>query len=340
LRTELSRYKFHDDRSFLGFALEFKEIYLAQRRIQGIVRRTPLEASPFFSEACGGEVYLKLENLQLTGSFKIRGALNKMLQLSPEERRRGVVTASAGNHAQGIGYGAKMLGIQATIVVPRNTPKTKVEAIQRYGVDLIIHGENYDAAERKARELEREQSKVYVSPYNNYAIIAGQGTVGLEMWEEKNDLEVVLVPVGGGGLISGVALALKSLNPDIEIIGVQSKASPVMYESIKQGRIVEVTMEESIAEGLHGGIEKDSVTFDLVKELVEDIILVEEADIETAIALFLEHHHQVAEGAGAVGLAALIRGEKRFKGRRIGVVISGGNIDISLIRKILNSTKT
>jgi len=324
----------------LGFALEFKEIYLAQRRIQSIVRRTPLEPSLFFSDACGGEVYLKLENLQLTGSFKIRGALNKMLQLSPQERRRGVVTASAGNHAQGIGYGAKMLGIEATIVVPQNTPKTKIEAIRRYGVDLMIHGENYDEAEKKARQLERELSKVYVSPYNDYDIIAGQGTVGLEMWEQQSNLEVVLVPVGGGGLISGIAIALKSLNPDIEVIGVQSKASPVMYESMKQGRIVEVPIEESIAEGLHGGIEKGSVTFDLVKELVDDIILVEEADIETAIALFLEHHHQVAEGAGAVGLATLMGSEKRFKDRRIGVVVSGGNIDISLIKKILNSTET
>jgi len=324
----------------LGFALEFKEIYLAQRRIQSIVRRTPLEPSLFFSDACGGEVYLKLENLQLTGSFKIRGALNKMLQLSPEERRRGVVTASAGNHAQGIGYGAKMLGIEATIVVPQNTPKTKIEAIRRYGVDLMIHGENYDEAEKKARQLERELSKVYVSPYNDYDIIAGQGTVGLEMWEQQSNLEVVLVPVGGGGLISGIAIALKSLNPDIEVIGVQSKASPVMYESMKQGRIVEVPIEESIAEGLHGGIEKGSVTFDLVKELVDNIILVEEADIETAIALFLEHHHQVAEGAGAVGLATLMGSEKRFKDRRIGVMVSGGNIDISLIKEILNSTET
>ena len=320
--------------------MEFKEIYLAQRRIQSIVRRTPLEPSLFFSDACGGEVYLKLENLQLTGSFKIRGALNKMLQLSPQERRRGVVTASAGNHAQGIGYGAKMLGIEATIVVPQNTPKTKIEAIRRYGVDLMIHGENYDEAEKKARQLERELSKVYVSPYNDYDIIAGQGTVGLEMWEQQSNLEVVLVPVGGGGLISGIAIALKSLNPDIEVIGVQSKASPVMYESMKQGRIVEVPIEESIAEGLHGGIEKGSVTFDLVKELVDDIILVEEADIETTIALFLEHHHQVAEGAGAVGLATLMGSEKRFNGRRIGVVISGGNIDISLIKEILNSTET
>jgi len=302
-----------------------------------MVRRTPLEDSPFFSKACGGEVYLKFENLQLTGSFKIRGALNKMLQLSTEERERGVVTASAGNHAQGVGYGVKMLRIGATVVVPRNTPKTKIEAIRRYGVDLRVHGDDYDEAERKARELERELGKIYVSPYNDYEVIAGQGTVGLEIWEEKSDLDIVLVPVGGGGLISGIALALKSLNPEVRVVGVQSKASPVMYESIKRGEIVEIPVEESIAEGLHGGIEKGSVTFDLVKELVDEIILVEEKDIETAITLFLEHHHQVAEGAGAVGLAALMRCKRRFKDQRIGVVVSGGNIDISLMKKVLNS---
>lgn len=315
--------------------MEFKEIYLAKRRIQGLVRRTPLEYSPFFSEACGGEVYLKLENLQLTGSFKIRGALNKMLQLDEEERGRGVVTASAGNHAQGVGYAAKMLGIEVTVVVPRNTPRTKIEAIGRYGVDLRLYGEIYDEAEVKARELERELSKVYISPYNDYDVIAGQGTVGLEMWEERSDLEAVLVPVGGGGLLSGVAVALKSLNPGIEVIGVQSKASPVMYESIKRGEIVEIPMGESVAEALHGGIEKGSVTFEIVKDLIDEIILVEEDDIKTAIALFLEHHHQVTEGAGAVGLAALMACGERFRGRKVGVVISGGNIDISLLREIL-----
>lgn len=315
--------------------MEFKEIYQAKRRIKGVVRRTPLEYSPFFSEVCGGEVYLKLENLQLTGSFKIRGALNKMLQLDEKEREKGVVTASSGNHAQGVGYAAKMLGIEATIVVPRNTPRTKIEAIRRYGVDPMIHGEIYDEAEVKARELERELSKVYISPYNDYDIIAGQGTMGLEMWEEKRDLEIVLVPVGGGGLISGVAVALKSLNPEVKVIGVQSKASPVMYESIKQGEIVEIPMKESVAEALHGGIEKGSVTFEIVKELVDDILLVEEENIKTTIALLLEHHHQVAEGAGAVGLAALMTNKDRFRGRKVGVVISGGNIEISLLGEIL-----
>ncbi|MCD6263036.1 threonine ammonia-lyase [Candidatus Bathyarchaeota archaeon] len=315
--------------------MEFKDVYLAGRRLQGLVRRTPLEYSPFFSEVCGGEVYLKLENLQLTGAYKVRGALNKMLQLSEEERGRGVVTASSGNHAQGVGYAARMLGVRATVVVPRNTPRTKIEAIKRYGVDLIVHGEIYDEAELKARELERELSKVYISPYNDYDVIAGQGTVGLEMWEEKSDLDVVLVPVGGGGLLSGVAVALKSLNPEVEVLGVQSKASPVMYESFRRGEIVEVPMEESVAEALHGGIEKGSVTFEIVRELVDDILLVEEGEIRRAIALFLEHHHQVAEGAGAVGLAALMTYGERFKGRRVGVVISGGNIDISLLREIL-----
>ena len=315
--------------------MEFKEIYFAQKRIQGYIRRTPLEYSPFFSEVCDGEVYLKLENLQLTGAYKIRGALNKMLHLGEEEQCRGVVTASSGNHGQGVGYSAKMLGIEATIVVPRNTPRTKIEAIRRYGVNLIIHGDIYDEAERKARELENNLSKVYISPYNDYEVIAGQGTVGLEMWEENPDLKVVLVPVGGGGLLSGVAIALKSLNSEVEVIGVQSKASPVMYESIKRGEVVEIPMEESVAEALHGGIEKGSVTFDIVKKFVDEIILVEEDDIRAAIALFLEHQHQIAEGAGAVGLAALMTYGERFRGRSVGVVISGGNIDISLLREII-----
>lgn len=318
--------------------LRVKDIYLAHRRIKGLIRRTPLEYSPFFSEACGGEVYLKFENFQLTGAYKIRGALNKMLQLDDEERERGVITASSGNHAQGIGYAAKMLGVEASIVVPSITPKTKIEAIKRYGVDLITYGRIFDEAELRAHELARELSRTYISAYNNFEIIAGAGTVGLEMIEDEPDLELILCPVGSGGLLSGISILFKSLNPEIEILGVQSKASPVMYESFKRGEHVEIPieeMEESIAESLYGGFERGSITFDIVKELVSDIVLVKEEDIKTAISLFLEHHHQVAEGAGAVGLAALIENEKRFKGKKVGTIISGGNIDISLLRKIL-----
>ena len=312
------------------------EIRDARRRIGGVVRKTPLIYSQFFSEVAGGDVYLKLENLQVTGAFKIRGALYKMLKLTDEERRRGVVAASSGNHAQGVAYAARMLGIKALIIVPKNTPKVKIDAIKSYGVELMVHGDYYDEAEAKAREFEREAGMVYVSPYNDVDVIAGQGTIGLEILEELPDADVIIAPVGGGGLISGVAIAAKSINPEIGVIGVQSFASPVMYECIKAGKIIKVeNLSESIAEGLHGGIEDGSITFDIVREYVDEILLVSEDEIKEAIRLFLEHHHQVAEGSGAVGLAALLRYKGRFANRKTVVIVSGGNMDLELLKSIL-----
>jgi threonine dehydratase len=316
------------------YPMELRDIYAARRRIRGRVRETPLEHSPFISELCGGEVWLKLENLQLTGSFKIRGALNKLLQLSDEERRIGVVAASSGNHGQGVGYVARELGVDATIVVPQNTPGVKREAIRRYGVELIVHGEECLEAERLARKMGREMGKTFVSPYNDLDIIAGQGTVGLEMVEATSDLDVVLVPVGSGGLISGVGCALKSVLSGVEVLGVQSVASPVMYESMRQGRIVEMELEESVAEGLHGFIEEDTITFDLCRSLVDDFILVREETIKGAIRLLLTRQRQVVEGAGAAGVAAIMEDPERFQGRRVGVVVSGGNLDLDLLREI------
>lgn len=313
--------------------MEIREIYAARRRIRGWVRETPLGHSPFLSELCGGEVWLKLENLQLTGSFKIRGALNKLLQLSEEGRRRAVVAASSGNHGQGVGYAARELGVDVTVVVPRNTPGVKLDAIRRYGVDLIVHGEEYMDAEMLARRMEREEGKTFVSAYNDHDIIAGQGTIGLEMVEERPDLDVVLVPVGGGGLISGVGCAFKAALGGAEVLGVQSVASPVMCESIRQGRIVEMELGESVAEGLHGGIEEGSITFDLCRSLVDDFILVGEETIKGAIRLLLMRQFQVVEGAGAVGVAAIMENPHRFRGRRVGVVVSGGNIDSELLRE-------
>ena len=313
--------------------MELKEVYAARRRVRALVRETPLERSPFLSDLCGGEVWLKLENQQLTGSFKIRGALNKLLQLPDEERGRGVVTASSGNHAQGVGYAARKLGIDATIVVPKNTPEVKLEAIRRYGVKLIVHGEEYMEAERLARRIEQEEGMTFVSAYNDLDIIAGQGTVGLEMVEELPYLEVVIVPLGGGGLISGVGCVFKG-TLGAEVVGVQSVASPVMAESIKRGHIVDMELEESIAEGLHGGIEEGSVTFDLCRNVVDDFILVREETIMEAIRLLLTHQHQVVEGAGAVGVAAIMEDPERFRGRRVGVVVSGGNLGLGLLREV------
>lgn len=315
--------------------LGLREIYMASRRLRGRLRMTPMERSHFLEEICGADVYLKLENQQITGSFKVRGAMNKMLTLSEEERKRGVVSASSGNHAQGVGYAARELGVEALVVVPRSTPKVKIEAIRRYGVKLILHGDEYIEAERYARALERGEGRIFISPYNDQEVIAGQGTIGLEMLEEVPELDLILVPVGGGGLISGIACAVKGLIEHIEVIGVQSVASPVMYESIRRGRIIEMELGESIAEGLHGGIEKGSITFEICSRLVDGFILVEEDSIREAIRLLVYHQHQVVEGAGAVGVAAIIENPDRFRGRKVGVVISGGNIDEELLRGIL-----
>ena len=316
--------------------MELRDIYRARKRISGHVRETPLDGSAYLSDLSGGEVRLKLENQQLTGSFKVRGALNKMLKLSPQERARGVVTASAGNHAQGVGFAARILGVDATIVVPSNTPMIKREAIERYGVRLIVHGDEYTEAERYARGLERDEGLVFASAYNDLNIVAGQGTIGLEVVEAWPEIEVVLVPVGGGGLISGVGCALKGINEEVEVIGVQSVASPVMYESMREGRIVEMELDESVAEGLHGGIEEGSVTFDLCRRYVDEIILVQEETILEAMGRLLKHQHQVVEGAGAVGAAAIMEDPQRFKDRQIGVVVSGGNVEADLLREALS----
>jgi len=313
--------------------MELKEIYAARRRIRVEVRETPLEHSPFLSELCGGEVWLKLENLQLTGSFKIRGALNKLLQLSDGARRRGVVAASSGNHGQGVGYAASRLGVDATIVVPLNTPAVKLDAIRGYGVELVVHGEEYMDAERLARRMEREEGKTFVSAYNDLDVIAGQGTVGLEMVEEEPDLDAVLAPVGGGGLVSGVGSVFKAAMTRVEVLGVQSVASPVMCESIRRGRIVEMELGASVAEGLHGGIEEGSITFDLCRSLVDDFVLVQEGTIKRAIRLLLMRQRRVVEGAGAVGVAAILEDPDRFRNRRTGVLISGGNLDPGLLRE-------
>lgn len=316
--------------------MELRDIYEARRRIRQYVRETPLDGSSFLGDLCGGEVRLKLENQQLTGSFKARGALNRILKLTPEERRRGVITASSGNHAQGVGYAARMLDMDATIVVPSETPNVKREAIRRYGVKLIVHSGDYDAAERYARKLEAEEGRVFVSAYNDLDIVAGQGTIGLEVTEAWPEMDVVLVPVGGGGLISGIGCAIKGVDSGIQVLGVQSVASPAMYESLREGRIVETEHDESIAEGLYGGIEEGSVTFDLCRRYVDEIILVQEETILEAMGRLLKHQHQVVEGAGAVGAAAIMEDPKRFKDKRIGVVVSGGNVEADLLREALS----
>jgi len=313
--------------------LKLGEVYEARRRVQGWARRTPMERSAPLGGLCGGEVWLKLENYQVTGSFKIRGAAHKLLSLSDDQRSRGVVTASSGNHAQGVGYAAREMGVRATVVVPENTPSVKIDAIRGYGVDLIVEGREYMDSERLARRMERERGMTFVSAYNDLDIIKGQATVGLEMVEDNPELEVVLVPVGGGGLASGVASVFKQAT-GAEVIGVQTVASPVMYECVKRGFIHDVPLGDTYAEGLHGGIEEGSVTFDMCSSLIDKWIIVEEEAVLEAIRFMLHRQHMVVEGAAAVGPAALMTRSELFKGRKVGVVISGGNLSEETLRKV------
>jgi threonine dehydratase len=316
---------------------DLRDIQDAREVIRNLVKRTPLVHSQFLSNFCDGEVYLKLENLQTTSSFKIRGALNKMLHLSAEEMKRGIVTASAGNHGQAVAIGAEKLNLAAKVVIPRNTSKVKIDKIRKSNVELILHGDIYDEAEQKARDLARKDGLTYISPYNDNAVIAGQGTIGLEILEDFHTVDTVIVPVGGGGLISGISLAIKSIEPSVRIVGVQSEASPVMYESLKAGRIVDVEMKESIADGLFGGIEKDSATFEIVQKHVDSLLLVEEKTIRQAIFLLWNKEKQVVEGAGAVAISLILENKDLFAGKTIVAVISGGNIDKKLFRNILAS---
>ncbi len=317
--------------------INLQDIKDAGETIRNLVKRTPLMRSQFLSNFCGGEAYLKLENLQITNSFKIRGALNKMLHLSTEEMKRGVVTASAGNHAQAVAIGAEKLNLSAKIVVPRSTPKVKIDKIRKYDVELILYGDFYDEAEQKAMDLAKKDGLTYISPYNDRLVIAGQGTIGLEILEDLPSVDTVIVPVGGGGLISGISIAVKSVKSSVQIIGVQSEASPVMYESLKAGEIVDVEMRESIADGLFGGIEKGSVTFEIVQTYVNDLLLVKEETIRKAIFLLWDKEKQVVEGAGAAAIAPIIENKGRFMGKTIVAVISGGNIEDKLFRNILAS---
>ena len=309
------------------------DVYAARRRMGKWVRRTPSEPSSLLSGLTNAEVWLKLENRQLTGSFKLRGATNRIALLTPEERKKGVVAASSGNHAQGIAYAARELGVKAIIVVPGNTPKVKRDAIRALGANLTVHGDEYMEAERLAQQISRENGMPFLSPYNDPDLIAGQGTVALEMVEDCPELDAVLVPVSGGGLISGVAIVMKGTSK-AEVVGVQTEASPVMHESIKAGKIVDIPMFETVAEGLHGGIEQGSVTFPICQRLVNDWIDVKENTIIDALRLMLFRQHEIMEGSGAVGVAALLESPRRFEGKRVGVIITGGNIDEELLRRV------
>jgi threonine dehydratase len=313
-----------------------QDIEEAYRRIGGAIYRSPCAESDHFTHLAGcSALFSKLENLQRTGSFKERGALNKLLSLTPEERSRGVIAASAGNHAQGVAYHAGRLGITATIVMPLRTPLIKAESTRNYGAKVILHGANFDEAYAEAVRVQERENRVFVHPFNDPAIIAGQGTVGLELLEQNPDLELVLVPVGGGGLVSGVACALKEKNPKLRVVGVQTAAVPSMKASLSAGRVVEVEGGTTIADGI--AVRKPGQhTFEMVQRYVDEVVTVDDEEIANAILLLLERDKTVVEGAGAVGFAALVNGKvPSAKGRRTAIVLSGGNIDVNLISRII-----
>lgn len=315
--------------------LDVKKIYEAKERIKDVVVNTPFSYAPHLSELSGCEVYLKKENLQVTGAFKIRGAYNKVASLSDEQRACGVVAASAGNHAQGVALSASKFNIKAVIVMPESTPLTKVNGVKHYGAQVILSGSNYDEAYAYALSYGKENSLTFVHPFEDEEVIAGQGTVALDILDSCDDLDAVIIPVGGGGLISGMASAFKSINPDIEVIGVSAKGAPALKNSYELGRAVDTTTVRTIADGI-AVRDTSEVTLHHMLETVDKFVSVDDEEIASAILFLLEKQKLVVEGAGAVGVAALLHKKfEHLKGKKVAVVLSGGNMDVTLLSVII-----
>ena len=312
--------------------IEYQDIQAAAQRLQGHLLRTPCVASQTLSDITGAQVFLKFENLQFTASFKERGACNKLAQLTPEQSARGVIAMSAGNHAQGVAYHAQRLGLHAVIVMPRFTPGVKVERTRGFGAEVILHGDTLEESRTHAFALAEQRQLTFVHPYDDDAIIAGQGTVALEMLEDVPDLDTLVIAIGGGGLISGMATVAKALKPSMEVVGVQTVRFPAMFNAIKGTQHSQGT--STIAEGIAVGT-PGSIPMDVIRARVDDLLLVDEGDIEQALVMLLEVEKTLVEGAGAVGLAALLKYPERFKGKRVGLVLCGGNIDPLLLAAII-----
>jgi threonine dehydratase len=316
-------------------AVTMQDVYKARRRIAGFALRTPLIESPDLTERIGVPVHLKLENVQRTGAFKIRGAANKLLSLSRKERERGVITVSSGNHGRAVAYVARQLGVRASVCVSTRAPGSKIADIRRLGAEVVVEGESYDDAVRHGVRLHKELGLTLISSFDDPYVIAGQGTIGLELLEDLPAVDTVVNPVSGGSLMSGVALTLKSANPSSRAIGVSMERAPVMFHSLKVGHPIEMEEEESLADALTGGIGlQNRYTFDMVRAYVDEILLVSEEEIADAMAFALKKLHLVVEGAGAVTLAAVLHGKLGSVGKNVVVVISGGNVGIPLLLKI------
>lgn len=315
--------------------IDIQKIIDAKERIQDIVVDTPYSYAPYLSKIAGCDVHLKKENLQVTGAFKIRGAYNKIASLSDAERACGVVAASAGNHAQGVAFSAQKFGIKATIVMPDSTPLTKINGVKYYGAEVILAGSNYDEAYSYAIEYGEKHSLTFVHPFEDEAVIAGQGTIALEILDKSSDLDAVIVPIGGGGLISGVASAIKQLNPKIEVIGVSASGAPAFKHSYDSKKPIDSTNVRTIADGI-AVRDTSSITLAHALDSVDRVISVDDEEIASAILFLLEKQKLVVEGAGAVGVAGLLHDKiSGLEGKNVAVVLSGGNMDVTLLSVII-----
>ncbi|MCF6172336.1 MAG: threonine ammonia-lyase [Campylobacteraceae bacterium] len=315
--------------------IELREIIQAKRLITDVVNKTPFINAPHLSERTGANIFLKKENLQLTGAYKIRGAFNKIASLSEEEKAKGVIAASAGNHAQGVGYSARYFGIKAVIIMPEATPLLKVTGTKALGAEVILHGDNYDEAYVYALKYAKDNDITFIHPFEDEKVIAGQGTIALEMIDEIKDLNTILVPIGGGGLITGVSSAIKQIDPGIRVIGVTSKGAPAMYNSFKAKKVSNTKSVRTIADGI-AVRDVSEQNLNHILGCVDDIIQVDDEEIATAVLFLLERQKIVVEGAGATGVAAVMHKKFDFKkGENIGIILSGGNIDVQMLSVII-----
>ena len=309
------------------------DVYRAAKQLEGVARKTRLIHSDFFSEQCHNDVYLKPENLQHTGAFKLRGAYNKISQLTPEERVRGVITASAGNHAQGVAYAARKLGVKAVICMPATTPILKVEGTRALGAEVVLHGDGFDDAYAHSLELQKKHGYVYIHPFNDLQVLLGQGTTALEIIDALKDVDAILCPIGGGGFASGVALATKLVNPNVKVIGVEPENAACMKAALAADKVVTLDSADTVADGCAVKT-AGTLTFEFCKKYLDDIITVSEIDIMNALLSLIEKHKLVAEGAGVLSLAALAK--LPFHDKKVVSIISGGNIDISTISALID----
>lgn len=312
-----------------------QEIVQAEHRIRPYIRETPLDYSPSLSQLSGCRVFLKLENLQYTGSFKVRGAMNALLALGSEQQKRGVVTASSGNHGIAIAFGLHTLHLKGSIFVPENAAPAKVAAIKSFGGEVNFYGNDGLLTEEFARAYAEQNGMVYISPYNNEHVIGGQGTIGVELSRQIDHVDVVLAAVGGGGLISGIAGYLKTVFENVRVIGCSPEHSPAMQQSIREGHIVTIESLPTLSDGTAGGLEGEAITFPLCQQFVDDYILVTEEEIREALRLFIGTQHMLIEGAAAVALASLLKAAERFQEKTVVVVLCGANIGLQTLKEIL-----